>query len=104
MAMFETAASSVLPFYDDVSLKAARLLKVPMAAVVKASQKLWGRPLSEERNARLAQEDLSGVTLRQQQAKRGHISRKLISELQPVLMKMGVKLRQSTRTKKGGSQ
>jgi hypothetical protein len=64
---------------DPMYVKAARALGVTVAEVEKASRKLYGRALPEERDRRLGEvEDLAPRTL---QARRGHITRELLSEL-----------------------
>lgn len=68
----------------------------PIQAVLKAAELTWGRPFSQERDARLGKAPHT-VELAQTL---GHITRALIEELRPVLVEMGVKLKSSK--KKGG--
>jgi transcriptional regulator with XRE-family HTH domain len=72
---------------NDAEMKAARKLHLDDAVEVAfAALRLWGRSLTEERDARvsaMAPPDASPRTL---QALRGHITRQLLEELEPVLI------------------
>jgi len=97
MDLFERAAPKTeRPYQDDVSFKASKRLRVPMAAIHKAAEALWRRPLSVERDLRIQNSGQSGRTV---QALRGHITRALLRELAPQLIKMGY-----CKPKKGGQR
>lgn len=65
---------------------AARVLGVDTARLASTSRRLWGHGLSEERDARLSEalEELSGLDV-DVRAVRGHITRKLLEELRPIV-------------------
>lgn len=71
------AAQSV----GEAERKLARKLDVPAVAVAMVAFRLWGRSLSDERDARAG--DLGDR--RRRQAQRGHITRQLEAELRPLL-------------------
>lgn len=60
--------------------KAAKKFDVDVSEIVDASNKLWGRTLTDERDRRCKLE--SDTTYRSRQALRGHVTRKLLRELQ----------------------
>lgn len=62
--------------------KAAKRLNVEPLKIAKASRKLWGCSLPEERDRRL---EGHGATPRSLQALRGHVTRELLEELRKVL-------------------
>lgn len=65
--------------------KAASKLGVSPEEVADAAGSLWGRSLAEERDARLGTLAPEGASARTIQALRGHITRKLLQELEPAL-------------------
>lgn len=69
----------------DAEAKAARRFRVPSLAVALAARKVWKRSLSAERDRRVAAEAPAGATPRALQALRGHVTRQLLAELEPVL-------------------
>lgn len=60
--------------------KAARSLGEDETVFVLLSSRLWGRSLSEERDARVAEGLPSDASARTTQARRGHVTRELIAE------------------------
>jgi transcriptional regulator with XRE-family HTH domain len=68
----------------DAAQKAARVLRVRPIVVAVAAQKLWGRGLEEERDQRITAEG-PDASARRLQARRGHVTRALLSELRPVV-------------------
>lgn len=74
----------------DAEHKAAASLGVLSGPIGPASYLRWGRSLTEERDARLAERADPSDPSRTVQAKRGHITRELIAELRPVLQQHGV--------------
>jgi transcriptional regulator with XRE-family HTH domain len=71
--------------YSDAEVKAARRLGVSPAAVMKASESVWGRSLDEEREERVRTQAPEKASPRTLQAVRGHVTRSLLDELRPVL-------------------
>ncbi len=71
----------------DAELKATRKFKVPAFAVALASRKLWSRSLTEKRDQQLS-EQMQGKPARTIQALRGHVTRQLLKELEPILEKV----------------
>ena len=65
--------------------KAARKLSVPTETIAATAQKLWGRSLTVERDARVARSVPTGVPPRSLQALRGHVTRQLLTEVAGVL-------------------
>lgn len=63
----------------DAEQKAAHDLGVDPFAIALAARKLWGRSLSDERDRRAA--DRGSLPPRRLQARRGHMTRKLLTEL-----------------------
>lgn len=68
-------------------MKVARKLGVNQVSVAAASRRLWGQTLTEERDARMAEQAGPDDSARTLQALRGHITRALIDELRPRLPK-----------------
>jgi len=91
------AAERELDGIGDAERHAARRLGVPAEQVARAAVALWGRPLSEERDRRLA-DPPPDLSARRLQALRGHVTRDLMSELQPVLRGRPVVRREPTPT------
>jgi len=67
---------------EDAIQKAAPGLRVPPVALACWAWKAWQRGLVEEREARLRAE---GLPPRRAQAARGHLTRKLLKELHPLI-------------------
>jgi hypothetical protein len=73
---------------DDATRKAAAALKVPPLAVALAARACWNgvRGLTDEREHRLEALAMTGDHGRRElQALRGHITRKLLAELRPLV-------------------
>ncbi|GAB2999396.1 helix-turn-helix transcriptional regulator [Saccharothrix stipae] len=66
----------------------ANRLGVSPKAVVDIAQKLWGRTLTDERDAQLA--DLGDIDINERQARRGHITRLLSQQVQAELDRRGL--------------
>jgi len=81
----------------EAEQKAARRLGVHPAAVALAAHRLWGRSLTAERDRRVAEQS-PGDLPRRIQAVRGHVTRKLVAELSPVLSRVPVTARVVTRS------
>ena len=75
-------APEALASLGDSVVKAAGRLGVQPSVLTRTAMKLWGQSLSEERERRLAREDISESDPRSLQARRGHITRKLLAEIQ----------------------
>lgn len=69
----------------EAEMKAARRLDVDPVELALAALKLWGRSLTEERDARVAEATEPGATPRTLQALRGHLTRQLLKELEPIV-------------------
>jgi len=69
---------------DDTTAKAARSLGATALEVAVAAQVLWGRGVAGERDARAAALGPSS-NMRARQARRGHITRRLLEELKPAI-------------------
>jgi hypothetical protein len=67
---------------EDAIVKAAPSLGVPSIALALAGWVKWGHGLTQEREARLK---VTGLSAREIQAVRGHLTRKLLEELTPLL-------------------
>ncbi len=65
--------------YTEAAIKAARRLGVSLPQVDAASRELWGHTLGQERDRRVKRAD--GESPRTLQARRGHVTRELMSEL-----------------------
>lgn len=69
---------------DEATAKAAKALGATALQVAAAAQVLWGRGVAAERDARTA--DLGQVRdMRARQARRGHVTRRLLVELRPAV-------------------
>jgi transcriptional regulator with XRE-family HTH domain len=80
--------SPALEAQDDAVQKAATALRVRPEAIVDASHRLWGKSLTEEREARLKHRlGPETATARTLQAWRGHVTRELLEELRPLVRK-----------------
>jgi hypothetical protein len=69
--------------------KAARALGTLAGPIGPASYLLWGRSLTQERDARLSDGETRGSS-RSMQARRGHVTRQLIIELRDFLEDRGL--------------
>jgi len=69
---------------SEADRKAARKLHTEPAAIVTAAQKLWGRGLADERDARIG-DALTTLSPRSLQGLRGRVTLALVRELRPVL-------------------
>jgi transcriptional regulator with XRE-family HTH domain len=74
-----TEPASGLGVRDEATVKAAHRLGYTEEEVNAAAQQLWGRRLAEERDRRVG--DRSGESPEAMQARRGHVTRALDSEL-----------------------
>ena len=70
----------------EVELRAAKHIGVEPSEVSVAAFGCWGRSLTEERDARVL-DAVAGATPRTAQALRGHVTRQLIAELEPIVRK-----------------
>lgn len=74
---------------DEAVKKAARKLGTRPHYVAIAARRRWGRGLAEERDARVADLVSDDATPRTRQALRGHVTRGLMSELEPLFNRKG---------------
>lgn len=72
----------------DVEAQASRRLRVPATWVSLAAHGAWGRSLTEEREARLAERCNGDESPRAVQALRGHVTRALLDELRERLARV----------------
>ncbi|MFF4347854.1 helix-turn-helix domain-containing protein [Streptomyces sp. NPDC001530] len=70
---------------DEAEIKAAKRLDTTPEYVAYTARELWGRGLAAERDARLAERAELPESPRALQAARGHITRALLSELEPAI-------------------
>jgi transcriptional regulator with XRE-family HTH domain len=70
----------------DVELRAAKHIGVEPSEVSVAAFGRWGHSLTEERDARVLAA-VAGASPRTAQALRGHVTRQLIAELEPIVRK-----------------
>ncbi|MCX5522968.1 helix-turn-helix domain-containing protein [Streptomyces bobili] len=70
---------------DEAETKAAKRLNSTPEYVAYTAREMWGRGLAEERDARLAGRLDAPTAPRALQAARGHITRTLLDELEPVI-------------------
>ncbi len=78
--------SAVLPAaHSEADRKAARRLDVDITVLLEGAHQAWGRTLTEERDARVAEAAPPGTSNRTLQALRAHTTRALLAELEPVL-------------------
>lgn len=71
----------------DAEQKAAAKLQVLPLAVAIAARRLWGKSLTQERDSRLLQEVSPNTDQKTLQALRGHVTRELLKQLEPLLEK-----------------
>jgi transcriptional regulator with XRE-family HTH domain len=67
----------------------ARKVGIPAEHVSLAAMSRWGHTLAEERERRLTERSGEGASARQLQALRGHVTRELMTELEPELRDTG---------------
>ncbi len=72
---------------DDAVKKAARKLETKPMYVAVVARRLWGHGLAEERDARVAKQAADDAPPRTLQALRGHVTRELLAEIEPLLAK-----------------
>jgi hypothetical protein len=70
----------------DAEQKAAHKLEVSPLAVSIAAHKLWKHSLTEERDRRIAEEASAASSPRTLQALRGHVTRTLLIEIEPLVV------------------
>jgi transcriptional regulator with XRE-family HTH domain len=71
--------------YGDAEMKAAVRLGVTSGDVARTSHVLWGRSLTAERDARLAETAPAHASRKTLQTLRGHVTRSMLAELRSVL-------------------
>lgn len=71
----------------DAQRKAARSLGVEPGMIGLAAWQLWGRNLTDERDARVSRRVGNDVSARSLQAHRGHVTRELLEEIRGLLPK-----------------
>jgi hypothetical protein len=81
----------------DLEQKIGRRLRLDPTFVALAARRVWGRSLTEERDARVAAQAPADTATRALQGIRGHVTRALLAELEPQL----AAARQRLRRKKG---
>jgi hypothetical protein len=94
---------TIIQWWGLTEQRAAERLGVTREDLTQAAARLWGSPLSAERDRRIQQrikEDMSPETLR---ALRGHITRELTIELHKELHK-SIGEKKARRRRKGGKQ
>ncbi len=84
---------------DEATAKAARTLGATPLEVATAAQLLWGRGVAAERDAR-ADAMGSAPSVRTRQARRGHVTRRLLAELRPMIEQV----RQGPTTGEAGTE
>lgn len=82
----------------DLEQKVARRFRLDPFLVAQIAFSAWGRSLTDERDRRITEQRPLGTPQRALQALRGHVTRALLRELAPRL----VKARHRRRPKKGG--
>lgn len=85
--------------YYDAEIKAARQLHVSVLHLAQAARRVWGRTLTQERDARVAERVQPNTDPRTVQARRGHVTRVLIAELRQALKAKVVTTTQKERTR-----
>ncbi|WP_432020522.1 hypothetical protein [Streptomyces sp. 1222.5] len=70
---------------DEAETKAAKRLNTTPEYIAYAARELWSRGLAAERDARLAERPQAPDSPRALQAARGHITRALLTELEPAI-------------------
>ena len=69
----------------EAEQKAARSLGVTSQTIAEAAFDLWGRSLTEERDAKVDKEGPNLASARSVQALRGHVTRRLVSEIEALI-------------------
>jgi hypothetical protein len=69
----------------DAEQKAAHKLGVSPFAIAATAHKLWGHSLTKERDRQVAEQATADTSPRTVQALRGHITRGLLAQLQPLV-------------------
>ena len=69
----------------EAEQKAARSLGVTSQTIAEAAFDLWGRSLTEERDARVDKEGPNLASARSVQALRGHVTRRLVREIEALI-------------------
>lgn len=82
----------------EAETHAASVLLVHPDAIRKAALRKWKRPLDVERDSRLP----ANLSPRQQQARRGHVTRALLKELSVALQERKSRPKRATGSRKGG--
>ena len=67
---------------SDAECKAARRLRTFPLAIAATARKLWGQSFTEERDRRVAKEASTDATPRTLQALRGHVTRRMLEDLE----------------------
>lgn len=80
-ARLDQVAEAERDCHLEAEQKAARSLNTPAMVVSVAAHRHYGRALTDERDARVAEALTPGATPRSRQAVRGHVTRTLIAEL-----------------------
>lgn len=83
---------------DEATYKAARVLRISPEKLKDVAYSLWGRSLLEERNRILIATGYGQAAPREVQAKRGHITRKLLAEVRRHLKQPDRKRRRKSST------
>jgi hypothetical protein len=84
--LFTTRRAQERPFWDEVTLRIARSMRLPFRTVAAAASVVWGgRTFLIERDERLKTRLPAGASPRKIQALRGHVSREMKQELQTYL-------------------
>jgi hypothetical protein len=83
----DSVADVILAARGDAEMKAARRLGISSIEVSALAHRLWGRGLSEEREARLA--PTTDSASRATQAQRGWVTRTLLAELEEHINRKG---------------
>ncbi|MBB5075838.1 helix-turn-helix transcriptional regulator [Nonomuraea endophytica] len=73
---------------DEAEMKAAKRLDTTPHYVAYAARMTWGHGLTEERDTRLNRRPDTPADRRALQAARGHVTRELINELNPVIRRL----------------
>ena len=82
---FSSSIAATMPQLREAEQKAAKKLGVSADAVLAAALTLWGKTLTDERDARAEKQITDEASPRRLQAMRGHVTRDLLDELRPVL-------------------
>lgn len=83
----EQAREAVVDVWGESERKAARRIGVTPEAVSLTAHSRWGMGLTDERERRLAERVRDRTVRRSVQAMRGHITRQLVDEIEPIIRK-----------------